>query len=179
MSVGSFVEPADLRRFRYHLQEKHIVEVNEQNLEQYASLFKRRFNIDLVGLIAEKQATEEAEAKAAEEVVKAEAEAKAVLANRMEQIPRHIALELFTFAEDASIEVVEQVVAEAEAKAAEEAAKAEAEAKAAEEAAKAEAEVKAAEEAAKAEAEAKAAEEAAKPKATAKTTAKAVTTKTE
>ena len=47
MVVGSIVEPTDLRDFNYRLREKHIVEITEQNYEEYKYFFKQRFGIDL------------------------------------------------------------------------------------------------------------------------------------
>lgn len=100
VAVGSVIEPTDIRMFKYHLQEKHIVEVTEQNLERYAVLFRDRFGLDLHALIACE------EAKAAK------------------------AAEYFNFPDgnSTSIEVVQEAVEKAEAKAAE--AKVEEEAKA-------------------------------------------------
>lgn len=45
--AGSVVEPAGLKRFKRHLLEGHIVEVNEQNFKEYATFFKQRYGVDL------------------------------------------------------------------------------------------------------------------------------------
>lgn len=50
MTVGSIVEPTDLRDFNYRLREKHIVEITEHNYEKYKYFFKQRFGIDLAKL---------------------------------------------------------------------------------------------------------------------------------
>ena len=52
MSAGSVVEPAAVKNFRYRLQEKHIIEVTEQNFERYSSFFKQRFGVDIPKLDA-------------------------------------------------------------------------------------------------------------------------------
>lgn len=43
VSAGSVVEPADIKDFKYRLQQQHIVEVNEHNFERYEGFFKARF----------------------------------------------------------------------------------------------------------------------------------------
>ena len=78
ISAGSIIEPADIRNFRYRLQEKHIIEVTEQNFNSYRVFFKQRFGVD-IGAAKElaskcakleqlEQAIIDAEAKAATEV---------------------------------------------------------------------------------------------------------------
>lgn len=47
ITAGSIVEPADIRNFRYRLQEKHIIEVTEQNFNSYRVFFKQRFGVDI------------------------------------------------------------------------------------------------------------------------------------
>lgn len=47
ISAGSIIEPADIRNFRYRLQEKHIIEVTEQNFNSYRVFFKQRFGVDI------------------------------------------------------------------------------------------------------------------------------------
>ena len=47
MDAGSLIEPADIRDFKYRLQQKHIVEVNEQNFDQYNAFFMERFNVQI------------------------------------------------------------------------------------------------------------------------------------
>jgi colicin import membrane protein len=165
--VGAIVDARDLRRYKYRLQEKHIVRVTEQNFEQYVTLFKEKYGIDLVKPVQ----TDDALLNS--------------LKARMEAIPRHIALKYFFFPEDLAtpISTVIEAVEQAEKAKAEEEAKAKAEeeakAKAEEETkAKAEEEAKAkAEEEAKAKPEdaLRAKLEAAKVKATPVVAAKAVT----
>lgn len=62
--AGSIVEPAEMKNFRYRLQQKHIVEVTEQNFERYQAFFKTRFNIEIPSLKQAKMAEEVAEAVA-------------------------------------------------------------------------------------------------------------------
>lgn len=47
ISAGSIIEPVDIRNFRYRLQEKHIIEVTEQNFNSYRVFFKQRFGVDI------------------------------------------------------------------------------------------------------------------------------------
>lgn len=47
ISAGSIIEPADIKNFRYRLQEKHIIEVTEQNFNSYRVFFKQRFGVDI------------------------------------------------------------------------------------------------------------------------------------
>ena len=47
VSAGSFVVPADIKRFRHRLLEGHIVEVNEHNFEQYRYFFIERYGIEI------------------------------------------------------------------------------------------------------------------------------------
>lgn len=51
--AGSVIEPADIKYFRYHLQQKHIVEVTEHNFERYKTFFKQRFGIEIEELQTE------------------------------------------------------------------------------------------------------------------------------
>ena len=79
VSTGSVIDPVEIKRFRFRLQEGHIVEVTEQNFEQYATLFEQRYGITIPKLdeVPSKE-SDEKEAKAkAEEKAKAEAEEKA------------------------------------------------------------------------------------------------------
>lgn len=46
-SVGSIIEPTEVKTFKSRLQQKHIVDVNEQNIERWATFFKNRYGIDL------------------------------------------------------------------------------------------------------------------------------------
>lgn len=50
VSTGSVIDPAVIKRFRFRLQEGHIVEVTEQNFEQYATLFEQRYGITIPNL---------------------------------------------------------------------------------------------------------------------------------
>ena len=101
ISAGSIIEPVDIRNFRYRLQEKHIIEVTEQNFNSYRVFFKQRFGVDI---------------GAAKELE----ERKKMLASKCAKLK----LEL---PEDITIEQLEQAIIDAEAKAE---AKADAEAKA-------------------------------------------------
>ena len=47
LKAGSVVEPADMKDFRYRLQQKHVVEVNEQNFDKYQKFFKSKYNVTL------------------------------------------------------------------------------------------------------------------------------------
>lgn len=49
-SAGSIVEPADIKGFKYRLNDRDVVEVNEQNFERYKDYFKQKFGIDIPGL---------------------------------------------------------------------------------------------------------------------------------
>ena len=46
-SVGSIVEPTEVRAFKSRLQQRHIVDVSEQNIEKWALYFLNKFGIDL------------------------------------------------------------------------------------------------------------------------------------
>lgn len=46
-SVGSIVEPTEIKTFKSRLQQRHIVDVNEQNIERWATFFKNRYGVDL------------------------------------------------------------------------------------------------------------------------------------
>ena len=76
LSAGSVVEPADVKQFKYRLNEKHIVEVNEQNFERYHSFFLERFGIDITPkpeLEIEPEQKPELEIEPEQKVVKAKA----------------------------------------------------------------------------------------------------------
>ena len=122
VSTGSVIDPVEIKRFRFRLQEGHIVEVTEQNFEQYATLFEQRYGITIPKLdeVPSKESDEE----------------KELLAKRVEELGLDLPDDL-TF--EQVLEAVEKAEEEAKAKAEEEAkAKAEEEAKAkAEEEAKA------------------------------------------
>ncbi len=83
--AGSVIDPADIKRFRFRLQEKHIVEVTEHNFEQYATLFEQRYGItipklDEIPLVESDEAEVDTEEKAevdTEEKAEVETEEKA------------------------------------------------------------------------------------------------------
>lgn len=45
--VGSVVDPTTVRSFKSRLQQKHIVDVSELNLDKWLTFFKNRYGIDL------------------------------------------------------------------------------------------------------------------------------------
>ena len=47
LKAGSVVEPVDMKDFRYRLQQKHVVEVNEQNFDKYQKFFNSKYNVTL------------------------------------------------------------------------------------------------------------------------------------
>lgn len=78
--AGSTIEPAGIKRFRFRLQEGHIVEVTEHNFEQYATLFEQRYGITIPKLdeVPSKESDEEKQVlEATEKEVKATPVAKA------------------------------------------------------------------------------------------------------
>lgn len=78
--AGSIIDPAEIKRFRFRLQERHIVEVTEHNFEKYDTFFKQRYNIEIPSLEAKpkKEAKPVVEAKPVEEA-KPKKEAKPVV----------------------------------------------------------------------------------------------------
>ena len=81
LSAGSVIEPADIKDFRYRLQQRHVVEVTEHNFKRYQSFFTERYGVDIPALTSTKadaKAKAEAEAKAAEEAKPTAKVAKAV-----------------------------------------------------------------------------------------------------
>lgn len=52
-SVGSIVDPTEVKTFKSRLQQRHIVDVNELNVERWATFFKNRYGIDLKEKFAE------------------------------------------------------------------------------------------------------------------------------
>ncbi len=50
--VGSIIDPAGTKRFRFRLQEGHIVKIDSANFDKYAAFFKQRYNITLKPLNA-------------------------------------------------------------------------------------------------------------------------------
>lgn len=80
VSTGSVIDPVEIKRFRFRLQEGHIVEVTEQNFEQYATLFEQRYGITIPKLdeVPSKESDEEKQVlEATEKEVKATPVAKA------------------------------------------------------------------------------------------------------
>ena len=51
--VGSIVDPTSIKAFRSRLQQRHIVDVDERNIEEWAKFFKNRHGIDLGDKLAE------------------------------------------------------------------------------------------------------------------------------
>lgn len=76
-TAGTVVEPTDVRTFRSRLADRHIINVDECDMDRWVAFFKNRYGIDLLGLTTE---TEQAEIPvvneepAAEEVVEETAE---------------------------------------------------------------------------------------------------------
>lgn len=70
-SVGSIVEPTEVKTFKSRLQQRHIVDVNEQNISKWALFFKNRYNIDLATVLQDylKRNSSTAAAKPKESVV--------------------------------------------------------------------------------------------------------------
>ena len=46
-TVGSVIEPTDIRRFKHFLAEGRIIEVTEHNYDDRKAFFKERFGVDL------------------------------------------------------------------------------------------------------------------------------------
>jgi hypothetical protein len=80
VSTGSVIDPVEIKRFRFRLQERHIVEVTEQNFEQYATLFEQRYGITIPKLdeVPSKESDEEKQVLEATEKAKKEAKATTV-----------------------------------------------------------------------------------------------------
>lgn len=51
--VGSIVDPTSVKTFRSRLQQRHIVDVDERNLDEWVRYFKNRHGIDLSTVLAE------------------------------------------------------------------------------------------------------------------------------
>lgn len=82
VSTGSVINPVEIKRFRFRLQEGHIVEVTEQNFEQYATLFEQRYGITIPKLdeVPSKESDEEKQVlEATDKEVKATPVAKATV----------------------------------------------------------------------------------------------------
>ena len=56
--VGSIVDPTSVKTFRARLQQRHIVDVNESNVQYWADFFKNRYNIDLAAMLESSPAPE-------------------------------------------------------------------------------------------------------------------------
>lgn len=53
--AGSTIDPANIKDFRYRLQQRHIVEVTEHNFEQYQAFFKDRYGIKMPDITVPKK----------------------------------------------------------------------------------------------------------------------------
>ena len=51
--VGSIVDPTSVKTFRSRLQQRHIVDVDERNLDEWVRYFKNRHGIDLSTVLTE------------------------------------------------------------------------------------------------------------------------------
>ncbi|MBR6396336.1 MAG: hypothetical protein IKS09_05145 [Lachnospiraceae bacterium] len=51
--VGSIVDPTSVRTFKSRLQQRHITNVDEENVKEWAEYFKNRHGIDLSEKLAE------------------------------------------------------------------------------------------------------------------------------
>lgn len=51
--VGSIVDPTSVRTFKSRLQQRHITNVDEENIKEWAEYFKNRHGIDLSEKLAE------------------------------------------------------------------------------------------------------------------------------
>lgn len=52
-SVGSVVEPTEVKTFKSRLQQKHIVDVSERNIDKWVSFFRNRYGLDLSNKLKE------------------------------------------------------------------------------------------------------------------------------
>ena len=76
ISTGSVLDPVKIKRFKFRLQEGHIVEVTEQNFKQYATLFRQRYGINIPRL--DEVPSKESEELPVKRVKKAEAKTEEV-----------------------------------------------------------------------------------------------------
>ena len=67
-TVGTIVEPTDVKAFKSRLHQKHIVDVDEHNIDKWASFFKNRYGINLADKI-EGYVEESEEAIEEEEII--------------------------------------------------------------------------------------------------------------
>ena len=51
--VGDIVSPTSIKTFRSRLQQRHIVDVDETNVAEWAEFFKNRHGIDLSDKLSE------------------------------------------------------------------------------------------------------------------------------
>lgn len=51
--VGSVVDPTSVKTFRSRLQQRHIVDIDEANIAEWAEFFKNRHGIDLSDKLAQ------------------------------------------------------------------------------------------------------------------------------
>ena len=51
--VGSIVGPTSVKTFRSRLQQRHIVDIDEANIAEWAEFFKNRHGIDLSDKLAQ------------------------------------------------------------------------------------------------------------------------------
>ena len=49
--VGSVVDPTSVKTFKSRLQQRHIVDINATNIDQWQPFFERRYGIDLNELL--------------------------------------------------------------------------------------------------------------------------------
>ena len=111
-TVGSVIEPTDVRNFEYLVLNKYIVEVDEHNFEEYDNFFQRRFGVALPVI-------PEIEAKH-KELVDIQESFKADLAVRVEalqlDLPEDLTIEEVLLAvENAEVDAKEAADAKAEA----------------------------------------------------------------
>lgn len=59
--AGTVVEPTDVRTFRSRLADRHIINVDECDIDRWGAFFKNRYGIDLLELVDK---AEEAEIEA-------------------------------------------------------------------------------------------------------------------
>lgn len=78
VSTGSVIDPVEIKRFRFRLQEGHIVEVTEQNFEQYATLFEQRYGVTIPKLDEVPSKESDEEKQVLEATAKAKKEAKTI-----------------------------------------------------------------------------------------------------
>lgn len=65
-SVGSVVEPTEVKTFKSRLQQKHIVDVSERNIDKWVSFFRNRYGLDLSDKLKEYITENSAETPAVE-----------------------------------------------------------------------------------------------------------------